>query len=334
MVKKIEVSDSQYNSVRDENKGIVQEFLKQSTQLSDQTLRQYESALRIYFYWIKENASDKGYYEIKSRDFLFYQNHLVDLGLSSSAIRLKRSAVSSLNNYIEVYYQEDYPLFRNYVGKGIPAPKHEFVNKKEPLTMSEYDSLCNVLEERELWQQLAYLKFSFSSGCRRAEARQILKEVVEYDPKVKTISVTNDDGVKENKISEYHMTHEVRCKGSSKSGKIRKLSFDKDAMDSIKRWLDERGEDDCLYVFATKRHGKMQQVSEGAFNSWCNNIFEEIVGRRVHPHMLRESRATSLVVEQGKDIKVVQSLLGHKSSVTSEIYVIRNDEGDADEAFV
>jgi len=61
---------------------------------------------------------------------------------------------------------------------------------------------------------------------------------------------------------------------------------------------------------------------------------KKIVGRRFHPHLIRESRATTLVVEQGRDIKSAQKLLDHKSSTTTEIYVIRKDEDNADEAFM
>ena len=41
-----------------------------------------------------------------------------------------------------------------------------------------------------------------------------------------------------------------------------------------------------------------------------------------------------MVVEQGKDISSVQKLLGHQSSATSEIYVIREDKDEADDAFL
>jgi site-specific recombinase XerD len=105
-------------------------------------------------------------------------------------------------------------------------------------------------------------------------------------------------------------------------------------MSSIKKWLEIRGEDDCPYLFTTKRNNKVNQVSENTFNYWCNTLFAEIVGRRVHPHLLRESRATSIVVENNMDIKVAQKLLGHESSDTTEIYVIRNDENASDEAFL
>ena len=191
--------------------------------------------------------------------------------------------------------------------------------------MEEYKNLCSILEQEERWQILAYLKFSFSTGARRSEVRQLLKEVVDYQPKVLD---SNDE-----KVNVY-TTHKIRCKGRGKTGKIRQLNFDQEAMDSIKKWLEIRGEDDCPYVFVTKENGQYSNVGESTFNSWAENHLERIVGRRVHPHILRESRATSMVVEQGKDISSVQKLLGHMSSATSEIYVIREDKDEADDAFL
>ena len=181
------------------------------------------------------------------------------------------------------------------------------------------------MEEKELWQELAYIKLSFATGARRAEVRQLLKEIVSYDPKI--ISTENGD------VKTY-LTNPVRCKGRGIVGKVRRLQFDQEAMDAINTWLSIRGNDDCPYVFALKKAGRYEQTAEATFNSWSKSYFEPIVGRRFHPHLIRESRATTMVVENGKDIKSAQSLLGHKSSTTTEIYVIRKDEDDADDAFV
>lgn len=325
MIKIDDVSDEKWGTVNPLNKKLVEEFLEQSTTLSDQTLKQYKSALRIYYYWVKDNAGDKAFYELKSRDFLFYQNWLTKLEQSSASIRFKRSAVSSLNNYISLYYGEEYKDFRNYITKGIPLPVISFVNEKKPVNMAEYKNLCSVLEKEERWQLLAYLKFSFSTGARRSEVRQLLKEVSTYEPKV-----IDNNGEKIN----VYATHKIRCKGRGKIGKVRQLNFDQDAMEAIKKWLEIRGDDDCPFVFVVKESGKYVNVSESTFNAWAENHFNRIVGRRINPHSLREARVTTMVVEQGKDISSAQKLLGHNSSSTTQIYLIREDEDEADDAFV
>ena len=329
-----EVSDSQWLSVNKKNRKMAEEFVRESTQLSRQTLLQYISALKIYFFWIKENAEDRDFDKIKSRDFLLYQNYLSRRGLSSSAIRLKRAAVSSFNQYVETYYPDEYNNFRNYITKKIAPPTQSFVHEKEPMTLAEYKNLCDTLEKEEMWQQLAYLKFTFSTGCRRGESVQLLKEVVDYDKKNREVKTRNKNGKEVTKEASYYVTHKIRCKGRGKDGKQRVFQFDEESMQAIRKWLEVRGDDKCPFVFVSKAvNGNVRNLNPATFNLWSKKIFEKILGRRFHPHLLRESRATSLVVEQHKDIKVAQRLLGHESSETTNIYVIRDDDDMSDDAF-
>ena len=104
----------------------------------------------------------------------------------------------------------------------------------------------------------------------------------------------------------------------------------------LKKWIKERGDDGCPYMFVTKGKDGVQQVSESTFNDWCSGLFTKIVGRRVHPHLFRESRATNLVVYEHKSAEVAQKLLGHVDvSTTKNHYIILNDESDeSDEAFI
>ena len=120
-------------------------------------------------------------------------------------------------------------------------------------------------------------------------------------------------------------------------GKVRQLQFGQEAMDAIKKRLEIRGEDDCPYVFVIKeKNGEAHQVSESTFNDWCSGLFTKLVGRRVHPHLFRESIATNLVVYEHKSAKVAQKLLGHESQETTDKhYIILDSESDeSDEAFI
>jgi len=305
------------------NKDTTEEFLLESTQLSNKTLEGYKSALGIFFYWVYENLNNISLLEIKGRDFLKFQNWLTRRGMSPSGVRFKRAAISSLNGYIILYYEDLYPTFKNFITKKISAPPPAFVHEKQPMDKDEWELVIKTLTERKEWQKLAYLHFTYSSGCRREESRQLWKE------DVNSVLITK---VKDGKDVLYYQTHDTRCKGSGKAGKVRKLQFSTEAMDAMKKWLEVRGEDDCPFMFVAKYAGKINQVSENVFNNWMGEV-EELIGRRVHPHQIREKRATDMVVVEGKNIKSAQKLLGHNSSETTQIYVIRNTDDDIDDAF-
>lgn len=330
-----EVTNEEWLEVNKENVDMVEEFINENVHLSKDTLTQYTSALRIYFRWVKDNIGNKPFHEIKSKDFLRYQNYLIRMECSSSTIKLKRSAVSSFNTYVETYHDDEYPMFRNYITKKIANIENSAVNKKEPLTLEEYNNLCYKLEELEKWQWLALIKCMYSSGCRRGEVVQFLKEIVDYQPKIKAVKVKNELGEEEEKMSISYPTHEVRAKGKGKTGLVRKFQLSEDAINAVKKWLEIRGKDDCPYIFVSKntKTNTATQIKRETINKWFNKM-EEFVGRRFTPHSTRRSRATIMVVEQGKDISVVQKLLGHKSMETSQLYVIRDDNDASDEAFI
>lgn len=329
------VTNEMWQSVNPFNRKMVEEYLDNATHLSPKSLKQYESALKIYFYWIKENKQDKKCIDIKAKDYMMYQNSLYKRGMSESGIKFKRSSISSFNQYVMLYYEDEYATFRNYVTQNISVPKTGFVHNKEPLTPEEYQMLCNELESRGEWQKLAYVKFSYSTGCRREEARQLLKEVVDYEPETKMVKISDENGNESQMEAIAYRTHDIRCKGASVIGNVRKLQFDEDTMNTIKKWMEVRGEDDCEYVFVTKtKDGRCSQVSETTFNNWCSTTFTEILKKRITPHGFRRARATHMVICEDKSIETARRLLGHNSTDTTKIYVYSEEENDAFDAFV
>lgn len=330
-----DITDEMWQQVNKFNRDLVDEYLESKVELSDKSKIGYESGLKIFFWWVHENLEDKKCIDIKKKEFVKYLNWLTNRGLSDSAIKFKKSVISAFCSFIMEYYEEEYPTFRTFVTSSMKVVQTGYIHEKEPLTEEEYNQLCHKLEELEKWQILAWLKFSYSTGCRRAESRQLLKEVANYEPIIKKVEITDENGIVSIVDSLSYKTHKIRCKGRSKAGKVRQLQFGQEAMDAIKKWLNVRGEDDCPYVFVIKDKNNTRQVSETTFNDWCSGLLTKLVGRRVHPHLLRESRATNLVVQDKKSVEVAQKLLGHESSeTTTKHYIIRQDTEDADEAFI
>lgn len=331
-----EITDEEWLTVNKYNREMVQDYIDNQSDLSAKTRPAYKSGLRIFFKYVKDYLGDKDFTKIKKKEFQKYLNWLTNRGMSDSAIKFKKSCVSAFCNYVMMMYEEELPTFRNFT-TGLKVVQTGYVHEKLPLTPDEYVALCQELEKCEEWQKLAYLVFSYSTGCRRAEARQLLKEVVDYPAKEKKIKIIDEDGKEVEATSKQYQTHNIRCKGHSIVGKVRKLKFGEDAMHWIKKWLEVRGDDDCPYVFVIKqKNGETRQVGEGTFNDWCSGLFTKIVGRRVHPHLFRESRATNLVVYEHKSAEVAQKLLGHEDvSTTKNHYIIQDDSNDeSDEAFV
>ena len=95
------VTEEMYKKCNYETREIVEEFFAAKSQLSKDTRVQYRSALNQFVYWLYENAMDKPLYKVKKRDFVRFMSYLVNRGMSSSGLKFKKSAVSSLCKYIE-----------------------------------------------------------------------------------------------------------------------------------------------------------------------------------------------------------------------------------------
>ena len=213
------ITEEECNEVNEFNRFIWDDFLTNSSELSPKTLKNYESNLRIWFIWVKDNLHNKSQLEIKPIEFKRFQNWMVRRGCSSSDISIKRAAISSLNNYIEIYYQDEYPTFRNFINKSIKRPPKNFVHEKEPLTKAEFNNLIKVLTEQEEWQKIAYLIFTLETGCRRAESRQIRKDIIDAKPIVRKIETRDEyDNLIEREIIKYQ-TPLIRTKGRGVEGK-------------------------------------------------------------------------------------------------------------------
>ncbi len=122
-------------------------------------------------------------------------------------------------------------------------------------------------------------------------------------------------------------THQANLDGNyvtvkGKGAKVRQVPFGRKARDSLVRYLTEvrpklvKGRaSPCLFL---TRSGKAM-TRQGFWKALKHHQLAAGIETRVTPHMLRHSFATHLL-ENGADLRSVQSMLGHADISTTEIY--------------
>ena len=83
-------------------------------------------------------------------------------------------------------------------------------------------------------------------------------------------------------------------------------------------------------IKGTTRPGEVRPLTMKYYNKLFGELSEESGvtlknGAKVHPHTLRHSRAMA-IYDNGVDLEVLQSLLGHKAISTTQIYAQVRDE--------
>ncbi|MDP3727849.1 MAG: tyrosine-type recombinase/integrase, partial [bacterium] len=115
-------------------------------------------------------------------------------------------------------------------------------------------------------------------------------------------------------IDALHGTLTVRA---GKGNKDRVTLFAKSLKDMLLQYLCSRKEESC-YLFA----GRKGHLSVKSVQKILDLAAKKAkLGKKVTPHMLRHSFATHLL-EQGTDIRYIQSLLGHSRLETTQIYTM------------
>lgn len=317
-----EVTEEMYDKVNKEYKQLTKEFIKNQG-LSPKSQIQYESVIRQFGWFMHTQLNDKPFNKISKRDFLNYISYLrEDRKMSSSAIGIRKSVISSFCNYLEniIVGDEDfeqYDKFRNFT-RGLPAiPKTQTYDKVK-VTRNEYLYMMEELEKREHWLGMAWLATAFNVGARRAEIIQFKTEILSYD--------FPED-------APHVMSHNVRLKGRGEDGKIEPYMINREAFEYMKMWIDKRGYEH-EHIFTTKHNGTFQQMDESWADYFCANILSEILGRRINPHLFKASCVTYLL-ESGVPLEIVSKFVAHHLDVSTTLkhYDLRDFEEEKNSIF-
>lgn len=272
------------------------EYLELERSRSQKTIENYHHYLKRFLDWAKVSRPD----QITNDLMHSYRLHLNRLTDEKGAL-LKRStqnyhliAIRSFLKYLSRRDINSLACEKIEIGKN---PSHEI----EFLDGSEVERLLNAADGEDLksLRDRAILELLFSAGLRVSELVQINRD----------------------QMNLQRQEFSVRGKGD----KIRIVFISDTAKKSIENYIAKRQDiDPALFIRFSKKKVSENQQTKRLTSRSIQRIVKYYAAKAgivkdVHPHTLRHSFATDLL-SNGADIRSVQTMLGHSSITTTQIY--------------
>ncbi len=266
---------------------------------SEATIKTYRNELYKYQEYIEWKKID---YRLVNKEVVRdYLKYLDKLNYKNRSISTNISAIRSFYGYLVIHQVLSKNIFN-----GIRNPKLEktlpnFLSEIDVSKILEFSSLPNYKKSIYTTRDELILNLLYDTGCRGQELVSICLKDIDF--KEKSIKVLG------------------------KGSKERIVFYGENTEDVLNCYLKDRatllGEKNSKYLLVTKESGRMtsRRVAQ---------IIDEIVllvavRHHVTPHTLRHTFATHLL-NNGADLRSVQTLLGHSSLGTTQIYTHVSNE--------
>lgn len=308
-------SEEKWKQVNHENKLLLDDFLTElrSNKKSDGTIKQYKADIRLVFCYLLTDMNNQYILELNKKDFRRINLWMLDRGVSNARANRLMSAIRSMLDFAEE--DDDYDFDINYAKK-VKGLSKEPVREIIFVTDEQIHKLREKLREMKKYQWMCLLDLAYDSAGRKNELYQVEKQ-----------------GLLEKNVTNIVV---------GKRGKKFKLMYFDRTKESLKLWLDQRGEDDikCLWV---KQVGDIkQEVSNNCLYDWfveMSKILSGIEGRIIDfsTHSFRHSAldnlsqgthymCSKLGKSNGFDISELKLLANHSDISTTMSYLKNRDE--------
>ena len=313
--RKVITSDELIAQINPENVKLMERFLKNfATKRSPKSVVVYRSNLNIFFVWNLLENDNRPFVEIKKLHLMdFFDYGLSELQWSPNRYNTMHSSLSSFSSWIENYFDEEYPMFRNLLPK-IEKPVKENIREKTVLQKEDIDKLMNHLEENNEVQEQCLLALAISCGARISELARFTTDLI------------NEDNVVFDGLF-LETTKEIVTKGRGVNGKLLHKYILKDMfLPYYKKWLElrkiimEENNQEHDYIFITKDGSP---ANADRLRDWMGN-WSSVVEQPVYAHSLRHYHITFLKRLEIEDDFIVY-LTGWSEGTGHSMISIYND---------
>ena len=316
-----------WEQVNKENKHILEDFLAEYKQRkkSKNTISSYFQDLRIILIYILKEHGNKSVLEMSKKDFRGMSLYFTEeCGMSSARTNRLKSSINSLLTFCEEDDDYDYEINMAKKVKGIPRERVRDNEDDFFFTFEEFIKVRDILIEKGKLQLAVLWSLSFDSAGRRNEILQVSKHGLLNGNKTNVVV--------------------------GKRGKKFCLVYLDDTKELIKRYLEERGEDNIDSLWYKNLNGQKASITTDAlYDRICSisKILSDVRGEEcnIFPHSIRHSRLeclsqgtdTRLLDENGNPKKFpleqVQVFAHHSDVSTTQGYLKNHDDDTINQMF-
>ena len=270
-------------------------FLENDKKVSANTLQSYKRDLKQFEKYIEENGKD--YSKITDERIKEYIKYMQEIGKKPSTIS---RGLASIRSFYQ--YETKNKTVEKDPTEGIQSPK---IEKRVPsvLTSSEVALLLEQPKNVDLkgTRDKAMLEFAYATGMRVTEIISLNVE----DVNLETGYATCKNGKKERTVPIGNMS----------------LKALKDYVLNARPTMIKDENENALFVNV---NGK--RLTRQGFWKIIKYYKEQAhIDKDITPHVLRHSFATHLL-QNGADLKSIQTMLGHSDILSTQIYMQFQDE--------
>ena len=272
------------------------DFLENDKKLSDNTLQSYKRDLKQFKRYIE--ACEINYNHVKEEDIKDYIKELQEEGKKASSISRCIASIRSFYQFVLKRKKIKVDPTAN-----IQSPK---IEKRVPsvLTSKEVELLLDQPKDVDLkgTRDKAMLEFAYATGMRVTEI----------------ISLNIDDV----NLEEGYVT----CKTGNKQ---RTIPLGTMSLNALKEYVEDARDvliknDDEKALFVNVNGGRLTRQGFWKIIKYYKE--QAHITKDITPHVLRHSFATHLL-QNGADLKAIQTMLGHSDISSTQVYMQFQDEG-------
>lgn len=232
------------------------------------------------------------------RQYRLFLNKKKNMGNGQAiSVKTQNGYLIAIRSFLKYLAKRDITAFapeKIEIGK-VPERSIEFLSPEETdrlLASPDIRTLSGLRDK-------ALLELLFSSGLRVSELTSLDQSRIDFK------------------------TQEISIRG--KGGKMRLVFLSDSAVKAIRNYIRHRTDtDDALFVriktrLHKKKDGDLRLTPRSIQRIVKHYAAKAGIIKNVHPHTLRHSFATDLL-SNGADIRSVQTMLGHASITTTQIY--------------